>query len=420
MLRRLDALLARPAALRTMTATLVLLLVTALVTAGRTRVPTVDDAPVPMAMLPDEGGASARGPAAPVTAAGQVPPAKEGLATEGLAPQARARKGPAPQGQASTSTAEGSVTPAEPARDGEAHAAPASADERSPARRRFDAQFPAQAAARQDVAGPATTRWALLIGINDYQGRTHDNVASRQDAEDLATMVRALGWRDDHIVLLTDGDASRENIVEALDWIARKTDGDSLAIVSYSGHVKQWHDRDVDGDGEVPDEALWPADNRFIPDRELVDRLDAVDAGRLWVNVGACEAAGLADPGIRRPGRILTFSSQEDEKSYEDPSAGNSVWGEFLIEDGMGKGLADADGDGDVSVEEAYAFAAPRATKRTSSQSHGPQHPVLVDDVPGDLSLAVPARPVRSEPSPRPSPTSAGGSGCILLCDERS
>lgn len=99
----------------------------------------------------------------------------------------------------------------------------------------------------------------------------------------------------------------------------------------YSGHSKKWRG-DVDGDGENLDEGLWPYDHGFITDRRLVTLLDGVD-GRLWVNLAACEAEGLADPGLARSGRIITMTSREDEKSYEDPSVGNSVWGWFLIDE---------------------------------------------------------------------------------------
>lgn len=252
----------------------------------------------------------------------------------------------------------------------------------------FDTRFAAQLAAGQSE-DPASRRWAFLIGVNDHSGPTRDNIGSRQDAELLASWLRAQGWRDDHIVLLTDREATRAHIEAGIDWLAMKTDADSVAVFSYAGHTKQWFGRDVDGDGEVPDEALWPSDNDRMPDSELSRRLDAVRAGRLWINVSACEAAGY-DDDLQRPGRVLTFSSQEDEKSYENPATSLSVWSQFLVRDAMTKGLGDADGDGDVTVEEAFAHAAGRAATFTRNTQHGPQHGVLIDHDPQPFSLAIP------------------------------
>lgn len=278
---------------------------------------------------------------------------------------------------------------------------------RDPAHDRFAGEFPAQEAAGQDPRDPATTRWAVLVGINDHYGRTRDNVGSRQDAEDLHGHLIDLGWRSDHIVLLTDRTATRERIEQSIAWLARKTDGDSVAVFHYSGHTKQWHGWDPDRDGEVPDEALWPADNDHMTDRELTDRLGQVRAGRLWIDIGACEAAGYADPGMLQDGRLLTFSSQESEKSYEDPSVSNSVWGYYLVDRGLRQGEADADGDGDVTVQEAFDFAAPRAAQRTANGSNGPQHPVVHDRA-GAFSLRIPPPP---PPEEEPSDEEDGGDG---------
>ncbi|MBW3561048.1 MAG: caspase family protein [Actinobacteria bacterium] len=259
---------------------------------------------------------------------------------------------------------------------------------------RFNERFPAQAAATQDVREPATTRWAVLIGINDHQGPTRDNIGSRQDAELLRDHLLDLGWRDDHIVLLTEADAIRDNVEEAIAWLARKTDPDSVAIFHYSGHTKQWWGEDVDGDGEVPDEGLWPSDNDRIPDGEFVARMAPVDAGRLWINIAACEAEGFADPGLARPGRTMTFSSREEEKSYEEPRENLSIWGHHLIKRGMVERLADTNGDARVSVEEAFHFAVPPAAERSVIGSHGSQNGVIVDPdaEPFHLDLPVSGR----------------------------
>lgn len=255
---------------------------------------------------------------------------------------------------------------------------------------RFNELFPDQAAATQDVRDPSTTRWAVLIGINDHQGPTRDNIGSRQDAELLHAHLLSLGWRADHIVLLTDALAVRDNIEEAIAWLGRKTDPDSVAILSYSGHTKQWWGEDVDGDGEIPDEGLWPSDNDRIPDGEFVARMAPVDAGKLWINIAACEAEGFADPGLARPGRTMTFASQEDEKAYEEPRENLSIWGHHLIERGMVERRADTNGDGRVSVEEAFHFAVPPAAERSRIGSHGSQHGVIVDPDPEPFLLGLP------------------------------
>src|SRR5690606_38342468 len=134
-----------------------------------------------------------------------------------------------------------------------------------------------------------------------HTGRTRDNFGSAQDAEDLAEHLRSLGWRDDHVLLLTDATATQRHIIEGLEWLQRKTSSDSVVVIHYSGHVKQWPGQDVDDDGETTDEALWPSDNQFITDQHLSTMVAGIRAERMWVNIGGCEAAGFADEPIVRP-----------------------------------------------------------------------------------------------------------------------
>lgn len=283
------------------------------------------------------------------------------------------------------------------------------------ARGRFERRFPAHAAASQDAAEPATTRWAVLIGINEHAGTTRDNLGSRQDAEALAAHLRGLGWRDDHVLLLTDAMATRENIVEAIRWLQRKTDESSVSVFHYTGHTKQWPNWDVDGDGERTDEALWPSDNRHISDGEWA-ALMAPIAGRMWINIGACEAAGYLDPGVSGPNRIVTYSSAEDQKSYEDPGAGHSVWGYELVINGLRRTHGDSNGDGAVTVEEAVNFAIPRAASRTQNQRYGPQTGGVDDQVEGDFPLEIPPPPPPpDEPAPQPEP-SPSDEPCSGIC----
>lgn len=282
-----------------------------------------------------------------------------------------------------------------------------------PARQRFESRFPEHARAGQNTAKPGTTRWAVLIGVNEHSGRTRDNVGSRQDAEDLARHLLSLGWARDHVLLLTDGNANRENIVQALRWLQRKSNEHSVVVVHYSGHVKQWHGRDVDGDGEVTDEAFWPSDNRFITDREVGELLGRIRHQRMWFNVGGCEAAGFNDWGTTGPNRIVTWSSAEHQKSYEEPSKRNSVWGWQMIEEGFINGRADANGDGNVTVEEAFRFATPRADQRTRGQSHGRQTPQVSDRLKGEFDLRIPPPP-RPRSEPKPSEDDDDRPSCLL------
>lgn len=259
----------------------------------------------------------------------------------------------------------------------------------------FAGRYPAHAAAQQRPDVPSSYHWAVIVGVNDYHGRTKSTIGSVGDAFELRDALHRHGWRGDQVLTLTDGAATHDEIVRAIEWLIRKTDQRSTVVFSFSGHMRH----------ESGTTALWPADNRFIWAGDLGRMLGAVRADRMWVTLQGCHAAGLRAPGLEGPGRIVTYASRVQDKAYEDPATGHSVMGRFLF----GEGLRDGNGraaDGRLTVQQAFAWAKPRIEGRTHGQQpYGTQHPVLVDGLGGRaFPIAVTGAP------PTTPPPASGGS----------
>jgi hypothetical protein len=237
-------------------------------------------------------------------------------------------------------------------------------------------------------APAAGERWALLIGVDHFQGATRPNFGGVADAADFRQALLKAGWADDHIRVLTDGGATAGAVRAGLAWLVQHSGPTSLSVFHYSGHVKQI--------GST--EYLWPHDNAFIADTELAGSLRALK-GQAWVDISGCEAAGF-DEGISGPTRLFTASSRADEKSYEIPDLHHSVFSWLMAQKAMLAGEGDANRDGRVSVQEAFAYAAPRAPQITAGQAQGPQHPVMAgwDGTPLFLDgIAAPAAPTAAK-----------------------
>jgi uncharacterized caspase-like protein len=241
------------------------------------------------------------------------------------------------------------------------------------------AAIPASAA----PAPAAADRWALLVGVDHFLGATRSNFGAVNDAADFRQALLKAGFADDHIRVLTDGGANATDIRAGMKWLVDHSGPTSLSVFHYSGHVKQV--------GST--EYLWPHDNSFIPDTELAASMRALK-GHAWVDISGCEAAGF-DEGISGPTRLFTASSAANEKSYEIPDVGHSVFSLLLAQKGLLLGQGDANGDGRVSVQEAFAYAAPRAPQLTAGQSQGAQHPVMAgwDGTPLFLDAVATAAP---------------------------
>ena len=255
------------------------------------------------------------------------------------------------------------------------------------------------------AAPPPSERSALVVGISKYAGRTKPTVGGAGDAADFREALRRAGWRDDQMMVLTDGAATAAGIRTGLRWLRERSGDSSFSVFHYSGHVKL-QGRDRDRDGEALDEYLWPHDNRFISDRELADQLRGV-RGRLWVDIAGCEAAGF-DDGLSGPSRLFTASSGETEKSYERPDWANSVFTGLMVDQGMLQGRADADRNRHVSIQEAFRLAAREAPGMTARQKKGPQHPFIAGGDGSDWFLQPP-------PPPPPPPAARPPSRPCLL-----
>src|ERR1700758_394975 len=156
-------------------------------------------------------------------------------------------------------------------------------------------KYPLQATARQTTV-TSTRLWALLIGINLYTAPTVANIGARQDAQGIAYTLEHLGWRSDHIIAMTDRDATAQHIIDGIRWLASKTTYVSTVVFHYSGHENfRWISPDSDGD--TRDVMIWASDNRYINDGTLGLELNRVAAYHMWIDISTCRAAGFDDYG---------------------------------------------------------------------------------------------------------------------------
>jgi hypothetical protein len=243
--------------------------------------------------------------------------------------------------------------------------------------------------------GPdSATSWAVVIGIQDYQGKTHDTYGGRGDAAAFMEVLRRTGWNRDHVMYLVDGAATATAMRNAMQWLGDRSGPNTFSVFHYSGHVKQQG---------VGNEFLWSVDNQFIRNTDFGGFMQRVQ-GRAWIDIAGCEAAGF-DKGISSPSRLFSAASRVNEKGYEDPDWRQSVWTGLSVDHGILQGAADANHNGVVTVQEAVRYGEARAPSMTTGQRNGPQHPVIAGGD-GDWSLGRPA-----PPPPPPGSNSGGGGG---------
>ena len=248
------------------------------------------------------------------------------------------------------------------------------------------------AASNAATAAPAPTaeKWALVIGITDYDAPTRDTVGGANDAAVVQKALLANGWAADRIKMLVDADATAANIVAGMDWLVQNSTPTSFSVFHFSGHTRQADAGHSDGDTEQYHEFLWARNNQFLSDREVGARMRAL-RGHAWINMSNCEAAGFED-GFAGPTKLFTAASREDEKGYERYETGKSILTGLMVEEALLGRAGDADRNGRVSLQEAFAYAAARAPALSAAGEYGPQHPVMMGgDDGGQWFLSAPA-----------------------------
>lgn len=228
-------------------------------------------------------------------------------------------------------------------------------------------------------------KYAVIVGIvyDNYEFGVI-NYADRDAGTVYELLTTELGYPEENIVLLQNREATRANIIAALEGLADNPaiDGDSEVTVFYSGHgLRNAPNVGLDIASMEPGYAIVPFDflnfdyrngAGLIWDRELADILGRLSPGKMWVMIDSCNAGGFTRPGITGPNRIVTMSSRADEMSSENPDAGQGVFTYLLVNQGLARGL---------SIEQAFNNAVAPATS-----GYG-QTPQVIDEYPGNLYL---------------------------------
>ena len=198
---------------------------------------------------------------------------------------------------------------------------------------------------RENVAqGDLPRLFCVAIGVGDY----HDDKLpplrlSTKDAHDFADAIvkkRGLPFADVQVKLLTDKEATRADIFEAMEWLQQETTPNDICFFFYAGHgYRDEKDRFYFMPYEGTTDKLY---NCFSATdfRNMAEDINC----KLIVFTDACYSAALFEGNrsaatthfieqLRRTknGMMLYASSASDTKSKEDPSWGNGAFTKALL-----------------------------------------------------------------------------------------
>ncbi|WP_165741869.1 caspase family protein [Candidatus Thiosymbion oneisti] len=231
------------------------------------------------------------------------------------------------------------------------------------------------------------TLYVLAVGVSDYQEDTLNLKFASKDAQDFRQAIehqkkRGL-YRDVKTKLLDDRKATREAVLDGLDWLERQTTSRDVAILYLAGHGitgPQGHYRFLPHDTDQG-----RLRRTTLKDTDFKDFLGAV-AGKTILFLDTCFSGrvlgGRADSQAdvdrfaneladAETGVIVFSSSTGKQLSQEDDKWGNGAFTEALLE-GIREGKADFIEDLHVSVAELEVYV----SNRVKSLTQGAQKPV--------------------------------------------
>lgn len=110
------------------------------------------------------------------------------------------------------------------------------------------------------LTGQSQTKWALVVGIGPYPQESGWNaIHGDNDIELVCSFLSEIGANHQHIKVLKNEIATKQNIVSAFQWLSKHVAQNDWVYIHLSGHGQRITDLDGDED-DCWDEAFIPYD----------------------------------------------------------------------------------------------------------------------------------------------------------------
>ncbi len=257
-----------------------------------------------------------------------------------------------------------------------------------------------------DMTNYFDSGYALVIGIANYSHIRKLPLTVVKDAQDIHDLLCSPaygGYRPENVRLLTDEQATRDNIREGFKWLAEKAKGEATAVSFFSGHGGQVTSGEHAGNYLLPYECRAnDIPGTSISGATLTGWLRQIEAHRLLVCFDSCFSGGAGETkeigdgqldfksGLsanyyeqlaKGKGRVIMASSRADETSLVLGGMTNSLFTHYLLE-GL-RGQAGSPELGYVGVFDLFDHVSRNVPKRAE------QHPIFKAEVEDNFPVAL-------------------------------
>jgi uncharacterized caspase-like protein len=284
------------------------------------------------------------------------------------------------------------------------------------AENRFTASAPATVRLKWGGRGPRTAGntdassiiikpklYVLAIGVSKYANEKFNLTFAEKDARDFVNVMLAqkgLLYRDVVVYrdkALTNAEATKDEILDGLDWIRKETTGNDVAMVFFAGHgVNDQNNYYFFCPHNVDPERLLRTGVAFTDIKNTVSAIAGkalffVDTCHSGNSIGMTGRRGGLDINIvinelssAQNGAVVFSAATGSESSYEHEEWHNGAFTKALVE-GL-SGAAEIGGKGRITYTMLNVYVSDRVKELTKGQ----QHPTMIspETVP-DFPIAV-------------------------------
>lgn len=187
--------------------------------------------------------------------------------------------------------------------------------------------------------------FVVAIGVGDYQDPKLPKLKlTTKDAQDFARAIatkKGLPYEDVQVKVLCDGEATRADIFEAMEWLKQESSPNDVCVFFYAGHgLRDEKDRFYFIPHGCSSDKLYDcfSASDFRNEAEDINGkfiafVDACYSGALFGGTRSAATAHFIEQLKRsKNGMLLYASSSSDTKSQEDESWGNGAFTKALVE----------------------------------------------------------------------------------------
>jgi len=234
-------------------------------------------------------------------------------------------------------------------------------------------------------------KWALVVGVAQFQNPRLNLNYSRLDAQAVADLLRDPRYgrfRDDHVRFVADSEATAVSIRAGLNWLARSATEDDMAVIYIATHGSA-REQDVAGASYIVtyDTDVDSLDGLYSTAIPMVEVTMVVrtriKALKVAVILDTCHSQGALAQTVTVPqslssqtldriregtGRVILAASRTEESSYELARYGHGLFTYYLLQ-----GLKQ---QADTPLDKIYPWITAQVA-RDAEANGWKQHPVF-------------------------------------------